>query len=482
MAAHTPNPRQSAPQQPAPQVLKELATALVPALSPGAVVTDPDILAAHSTDEAPDCPGAGAIALVRAKSVEDVQATMRFAHAHHIPVVPQGARSGISGGANASPGSILLDVTAMNRILHVDAENFVVTVQPGIINQDLKDALAPQGLFYPPDPGSVRLSTIGGNIATNAGGLCCVRYGVTHDFVREIKVVLPDGTLTRLGRKTAKGVAGLDLCSLFVGSEGTLGVIVEATLKVIPLPSAPLTAVATFPNEVAAARTVSQFMAEGVVPSLMELMDATTIEMLNGFGDFGLDATVGAMLIMQSNGTDAPADVQAFARVAEANSALDVAVSDDPRDSEDLIATRRMVQPSFETFARAHGGGQLLDDVCVPRSALPEFFERLDEIRAETGVIISVVAHAGDGNTHPAIFYDLHDPSSRDAATRAFGQIMELGLSLGGTITGEHGVGFLKKEWLPRELDEGARRLHRQVKDAIDERGIMNPGKMLGSL
>ncbi|HIW96051.1 MAG TPA: FAD-binding protein [Candidatus Corynebacterium gallistercoris] len=451
-------------------------------LTPGALTTDADVIAAHSFDEAPGCPGEGAIALVRARSVEDVQAAMAFAHARSIPVVPQGARSGISGGANGSPGAILLNLTAMNKVLNIDAANSVVTVEPGIINQDLKDALAPHGLFYPPDPGSVKLSTIGGNIATNAGGLCCVRYGVTHDFVRELKVVLPDGRLTRLGRKTAKGVAGLDICSLFVGSEGTLSVIVEATLKVIPLPPAPITAVATFPDEVAAARTVADFMASGRVPTLMELMDSTTISMLNAFGDFGLDETVGAMLIMQASGPVAVEDVEAFASVAQANSAVDVAFSDDPKDSEDLIATRRMVQPSFETFARAHGGGELLDDVCVPRSALPDFFAGLDEIRERTGAVVAVVAHAGDGNTHPAIFYDQGDATSTSRANEAFGAIMQLGLDLGGTITGEHGVGYLKREWLAKELDDANRQLHRNIKDAVDPAGIMNPGKMLDAL
>lgn len=457
-------------------------SALEAALSPGAITTDRAVIESFSKDYSLYSPVGAAIALVRANSVEDVQATMRFAHAHRIPVVPQGARTGISGGSNAIDGCILLSVAKMNKILEINPTDTCVTVQPGIINQELKDALRPHGLYYPPDPGSVKISSIGGNIATNAGGLCCVKYGVTRDFVREIKVVLADGTLTRLGRKTVKGVAGLDLCGLFVGSEGTLGVIVEAMLSLIPLPKAPVTAVATFPDETAAALTVRQYMGEGRRPSLMELMDGMTLKMLNEFGDFGLEESAGAMLIMQSDSATQVEDVREFERVAKENGALDAVHSDDPRDSEDLVAARRSVQPAYEVYSRAHGGGQLLDDVCVPRSKLPDFFRLLDQLRARTSVTVSMVAHAGDGNLHPAVFFDASDSDSTAEAERIFGEIMQLGIDLGGTITGEHGVGSLKKEWLPKELDEGSRRLHRSIKDAVDPAGIMNPEKMLAEI
>lgn len=448
----------------------------------GTVSVDSDVLEAASSDMAPNAEHGRALALVRAKSVDDVVATMRFAHERGIPVVPQGAMSGLNGGANAVDGSILLSVRGMDRVLSIDATNHTVTVEPGIINGDLKKELAKHQLAYPPDPGSMAMSSIGGNIATNAGGLCCVKYGVTRDYVREIKVVLPDGTLTRLGRKTAKGVAGLDLCSLFVGSEGTLGVIVEATLKVVPLPPEPLTAVATFPHEHAAAATVSAYMATGHQPSLLEFIDGITIGLLNDFGDFGLDTSVGAMLIMQSDAPTAAVDVEKFTEVAEDNGAIDVAFSDNAADNEALIATRRCVQPANEVYVRNHGGGQLIEDICIPRSAMPEFFDRLAEIREETNTMIGVVAHAGDGNTHPSIFYDVNEPQSCANAEAAFEQIMDLGLELGGTITGEHGIGSVKAQWLTKELDEGSRALHRSIKDAVDPQGIVNPGKMLGAL
>ncbi|WP_312775247.1 FAD-binding oxidoreductase [Corynebacterium variabile] len=446
----------------------------------GSLTTDPDVLATYSLDESEHRPDGAALALVRATCVDDVVATMRFAHERGIPVIPQGARSGLSGGACAVEGCILLSVKAMDRILAVDEENKTVTVEPGIINLDLKNALRPYGLAYPPDPGSVALCSIGGNIATNAGGMCCVKYGVTREYVREITVVLADGTVTRLGHRTVKGVAGLDLTALFTGSEGTLGVIVEATLKLVPLGTDPLSALATFPDVRTATDAVAAYMATGATPSMLEMMDGISIGFINAIGDFGMDDAVGAVLIMQSDSTTAAADTEAFAAVARDHGAVDVAFADNAQDSEMLVAARRSVQPGNEHYARAHGGGQLIDDVCVPRSHLAEFCSGVEAIREETGTMIALVAHAGDGNVHPSVFYDQQDAASQAAATEAFDRIMALGLSLGGTITGEHGVGVLKAEWLARELDEGNRHLHRVIKEAVDPTGILSPGKMLG--
>lgn len=440
------------------------------------VVTDADIVAAHSTDMSVGAAVGRALALVRPTTVDDVQHIMRWAHAHKVPVVPQGARTGLAGGAHATDGCLLVDVSAMNKILEVDPDNLTVTVQPGVINQDLKNHLADYGLAYPPDPGSVAISTIGGNIATNAGGMCCVHFGVTGHFVRSLSVVLADGTLTRVGHRTAKGVAGLDLASLFVGSEGTLGIIVEATLKVIPAPPAPVTVVATFDSVVAAARTVSQAMSSGVTPRLCELIDGFTIGLLNDFGHFGLDPQAGALLIVQLN-TDNEA--QQFSQTAQAQGASDVVESSHPDDADAMIAARRAVQPSFEKYMQSHGGGQIIEDICVPRSALPSFYEEIDRIKQETGVAMSVVAHAGDGNTHPTLFFDPSCPQSVSAAHSAFEKVMKAGLDVGGTITGEHGVGLLKAPYLALELDEGNRLLHRKIKEAVDPFNILNPGKGL---
>ncbi|WP_462418427.1 FAD-binding oxidoreductase [Kytococcus sp. Marseille-QA3725] len=459
---------------------------LAPALSEGALSLDADLLETYSRDLALFCAAEGAVGLVRARTVEDVQATLRFAHAHEVPVVPQGARTGISGGANAVPGSLLLSVEKMDRVLQVDTAEQTVTVEPGIINQTLKDHLREYGLSYPPDPGSVAISSIGGNVATNAGGLCCVKYGVTRDYVRQLKVVLADGSLTTLGPRTAKGVAGLDLRGLFIGSEGTLGVVVEVTLRLVPQLSPPLTAVATFPTEAAAAAVVAEFMATGARPSMVELLDGASLAMLNDYGDFGLDADAGAMLLVQSDGSGdaatAQREVEGFSGIAESAGALDVGFTDDPADSDAMVATRRLAQPAFEKYAHAHGGGQLLDDICLPRGRMQEFFERLAEVRRDSGMTVAVVAHAGDGNLHPSVFFDSADEAQTARAHEVFDSLMELGLELGGTITGEHGVGYLKRGWLARELDPASQQLHLAVKQALDPKGILNPGKMLDAL
>ena len=451
-------------------------------LSSGALVTDRDVIDSYSSDKALFCPAGTASALVRAADVDDVVAVMRFATAHRIPVVTQGARTGLSGAANATDGAILLNVAKLNAIIDIDEVDQTCRVQPGVINQDLKTALAEHGLSYPPDPGSVAISTIGGNVATNAGGMCCVKYGVTRDYVRGLTVVLADGTVTRLGRQTAKGVAGLDLAGLFVGSEGTLGVIVEITLGLKPLLAPPVTGVGIFPDMESAGRTVTELMASGAAPSMLELMDGGTVGMINAYGDFGLPDGAGALLLVQSDapGQAGVTELESFEAIARAQGADEVFFSDDPADSEMLVAARRAVSPAMEKYVSGLGGGELIDDVCVPRSRLGEFFARLDEIAGRHSVEVSTAGHAGDGNMHPSVLFDAHDPASVAEAKETFAEIMQLGLDLGGTITGEHGVGYLKKDWLVRELDAGARALQTSIKAAVDPLGILNPGKMLG--
>lgn len=451
-------------------------------LSSGALVTDRDVIDSYSADKALFCPAGEALALVRAASVDDVVAVMRFATAQRIPVVTQGARTGLSGAANATDGAILLNVAKLNAILDIDKVNQTCRVQPGVINQDLKHALAEHGLSYPPDPGSVAISTIGGNVATNAGGMCCVKYGVTKDYVRGMTVVLADGTVTKLGRQTAKGVAGLDLAGLFVGSEGTLGVIVEITLGLKPLLTPPVTGVGIFPDTESAGHTVSEFMSSGAAPSMLELLDGASVAMINAYGDFGLPDGAGALLIVQSDapGQAGVAELEAFESVAKGQGADEVFFSEDPADSEMLVAARRAVSPAMEKYVSGIGGGELIDDVCVPRSRLGEFFARLGEIAAAHSVEVSTAGHAGDGNMHPSVLFDASDEASVAEAKETFAEIMQLGLDLGGTITGEHGVGYLKKDWLVRELDAGAQVLQSSIKSAVDPLGILNPGKMLG--
>jgi glycolate oxidase len=439
------------------------------------VSIDPDVLRALSRDYAPLCPAGTPAALIRPSSTDEVSTALRIAHRHRIPVVPQGARTGMSGGANALDGCLLLSLERMKRILAIDTLEQTGTVQPGVVNAEFSRAVAEQGLFYPPDPSSWEFSTLGGNAATNAGGLCCVKYGVTADFVRALEVVLADGTVIRTGRSTAKGVAGYDLTRLFTGSEGTLGVITELTLSLRPAAQAPLTAVAFFPRLGAAGAAVTSFMAGGARPSLLELMDRTSIEVVSGYRDFGFPQGTEAALIAQSDAGPQAAreDLARFAECAETQDG-EVVIADDPAEGRLLLEARRSVG-----FATERLGAFLSEDVCVPRARLVELVEGFQGIAAEYRLTTTCCGHAGDGNMHPTLVFDPDDADEVDRAHRAFDRVMELGLGLGGTITGEHGVGVLKREWLARELGPDSLRLQHGLKALFDPTGILNPGKVL---
>jgi glycolate oxidase len=440
----------------------------------GATTEDPDVLAAYARDRASFCPVGQPAALVRARSVDDVVETLQWAYENRVPVIPQGARTGLSGGANAVDGCVLLSLEKMDRILEIDVEEQIAVVQPGVINARLAAAVAEKGLYYPPDPGSKDISSIGGNVATNAGGMCCVKYGVTGDFVRALQVVLADGRVTRTGRRTAKGVAGYDLTHLFVGSEGTLGVVTEITVALRSAAARPLTAVAFFGDAVDAGRAVAHYLGQGFRPSVLEFMDAASIKAISKIKDLGFPPGTGAVLIAQSDaGNNAAEELKAFERSARTCHATDVVVGDDPAEGDLLMQGRRLAGLSFEEYP-----GSLIDDVCVPRGKLAELIAGVQRIAAEHDVMIACVGHAGDGNMHPTVLFDL---DQAEQAQRAFDAVMRLGLDLGGTITGEHGVGLLKREWLARELDEAALWAHHQVKQGLDPRGILNPGRVVNS-
>jgi glycolate oxidase len=444
-------------------------------LPPGSVIDDVDVLEAHRRDRASFCPSGKPAVLVRARSTEDVVTTLQWAERNRVPVVPQGARSGLSGAANASDECVLLSMEKMDRIVGIDAEEQVAVVQPGVVNGVLADAVAQAGLFYPPDPGSRSISTIGGNVATNAGGMCCVKYGVTGDFVRGLEVVLADGRVMRTGRRTAKGVAGYDLTHLMVGSEGTLGVITEITLALRPAHARPLTAVAFFSTVADACRTVAAYLGAGYQPSALEFMDAPTVQSVARIADLGFPDDLGAMLIAQSdNGDAARSDLAAFERAARDFDASDVVVADDPAEGDLLMQARRLVGDAHEQF-----GSLLVDDVCVPRRRLVDLVQGLHRLADEYQVRVLCAGHAGDGNMHPVVAFDADDPAETARAEQAFDAIMALGLQLGGTITGEHGVGHLKRRWLGRELDPAALSVQRAIKRALDPHGILNPGRVL---
>jgi glycolate oxidase len=448
---------------------------LVGGLPENTVFTDPDLLQSYRYDWARDPDAGTPLAVVRANCTADVQAVLRWATAHRVPVVPRGAGSSLSGGSTAVDGGITLSLERMREVT-VDPITRVGVAQPGALNAEVKAAAAAHGLWYPPDPSSFEMCSIGGNAATNAGGLCCVKYGVTTDYVLGMEVVLADGTAVRLGGPRIKDVAGLSLTKLFVGSEGTLGVITELTLRLLPAPPPACTLVATFAGMEAAADAVVAITSK-LRPSMLELMDNGSINAVEDLLKMGLDRSVGALLLARSDapGPAAAHEIELVRAACEANGAADVFTTSDADEGEAFLAARRAAFPAMERV-----GVLLLEDVGVPVPSLPTLVHGVREIAAARETHIVVVAHAGDGNTHPIIAYPPGDAAAEARARQAFGDVIDLALSLGGTITGEHGVGRLKAPWLPAQLGPDVMALTQRVKDALDPDGILNPGVILG--
>jgi glycolate oxidase len=451
-------------------VLRDLAGAV----GPEALLTDPTGIEAYRFDQARFCPAGVPLAVVRPTSTAEVAAVLRVASAHRVPVVPQGARTGLAGAANAVEGGIVLSLNRMDRILALDPVEQVAVVQPGVVNVALQDAAAEHGLFYAPDPSSFRECTIGGNIATGAGGLRCVKYGVTREAVRALEVVLADGEVLRTGTPTAKGVAGYDLTRLLVGSEGTLAIITEATVALQPRPEPALTLAAVFPSAATAMAAVAAIMSDGPRPSLLEFLDGHTIRAVQAYRDLGLPTDAGALLLAQSDrGSRAADDLAVMAKLCVEAGASETAEASDASESELLLEARRLVHWGVDAL-----GSTLVEDVCVPRARLVDLVEGLQRISDESGLLITCAGHAGDGNMHPTVVFERGNAAVERSAYDAFGAVMALGLELGGTITGEHGIGILKRDWLARELSPAARRIQLAVKQAFDPLAILNPGKV----
>jgi glycolate oxidase len=444
---------------------------LIADLPDGVVVTDPAVTEGYRQDRALDPAAGKPLAVVRPRRTEEVQTVLRWASAHRVPVVTRGAGSGLSGGATALDNGIVLSTEKM-RDISVDPITRTAVCQPGLFNAEVKKAVAEHGLWYPPDPSSFEICSIGGNIATNAGGLCCVKYGVTTDYVLGMRVVLADGTAVRLGGPRLKDVAGLSLTKLFVGSEGTLGVITEVTLRLLPAQNASSVVVATFSTVEAAVDAVLGVSAR-LRPAMLEFMDSVAINAVEDTLRMDLDRGAAAMLVAGSDerGLGGSQDAELMASVFVENGAVDVFSTDDPDEGEAFVAARRFCIPAVEAK-----GSLLLEDVGVPLPALGKLVTGIARIAAERDLMISVIAHAGDGNTHPLIVYDPADAAMTERAHLAFGEIMDLAIGLGGTITGEHGVGRLKRPWLDSYLGPEVMELNQRIKQALDPLGILNPG------
>ncbi|MGC0252541.1 FAD-binding oxidoreductase [Pseudactinotalea sp. Z1748] len=438
------------------------------------VQTDPEVLQAHRRDRALDPAAGTAIAVVLAESTEHVQAAVRWAGKHRVPIVPRGLGSGLSGGASALDGGLVISTMRM-RAVRIDPGTATAVVQPGVINADLKDAAAEHGLWYPPDPASFTFCSIGGNIATNAGGLCCVKYGVTGDYVLGLEVVLADGCAIRVGGPRIKDVAGLDLVGLFVGSEGTLGIITEATLRLLPQPPRARIVVGWFDDSGAAAAAVHA-AARSIRPSMLEYMDQLAINCVEDELGLGLDRSAAALVIAGTDDQhpDGP-EVTALLTALTEHGATDAheAVAE---MAETFVHARRIAIPAVERL-----GHLLLEDVGVALPRLGELIEGVQQIARDRDVPIAFIAHAGDGNTHPLVVVDPTDPAQRARAETAYGEIMDLAIDLGGTITGEHGVGRLKQPWLAAQIGADVLEVSARIKAALDPEQILNPGVILAA-
>ncbi len=454
------------------KILKELQTIV----GKEYVLTSPEDLVAYSYDgtfaeHRPD-------AVVQPASTEEVSAVMKVAWREEIPVVPRGMASGLAAAAVPLSGGLTLDTCRLNRIFEIDEVNFTVTAGAGVITQDLADAVAEKGLFYPPDPSSIRQSTLGGNAACNAGGPRCLKYGVTGDYVMGLTVVLADGRILKTGGKAIKNVTGYNLTQLFVGSEGTLGIITELLLRLIPKPQVARTAKAIFPKLADASVAVNNILNAGIIPATIELMDETAIATIEEAMQLGLPLDVEAMLIIEADGMEEDVvlrEVEAIAEICRASGAREVEVARSEEERAELWRARRSISPSLARRAP----NKLGEDISVPRSAIPDAVAAIKEISRKYDIPIAIFGHAGDGNLHPNILFDKKDPAQVEKMKKAAAEIFAASVRLGGTLSGEHGVGNLKLPFLEQDLGPLYIEVMGKIKKALDPKNILNPGKVV---
>lgn len=448
---------------------------LVDLLSPERVLTQPEDLIPYSFD------GTAALArrplaVVFPQCAEEVSAVLRWAYEHAIPVVTRGSGTGLSGGSVPVDGGIVLCLTKFDKILELDRANLCLLTEPGVLTAEVSRQAEAAGLFYPPDPSSMKISTIGGNVANNSGGLRGLKYGVTRDYVMGLEVVLANGDIVWLGSKCVKDVAGLSLKDLFVGSEGILGVITKILLKLVPKPTARQTLLATYDSLEKAARCVADIIAHPVIPCTLEFLDKTTLRAVEDFAHVGLPQDAEALVLMETDGHPAQVAEEAVAMEAIAKSAGAMEVKTAASDAEaTALATAR--RSAFSALARIRPT-TILEDVTVPRSALPELVREIQASSARHRVQVGVFGHFGDGNVHPTFLADERDAEEMHRVEEAMREVMEAAVRLGGTITGEHGVGLAKKQFLPLQFHAAEMRLLASVKAALDPKRILNPGKI----
>ncbi len=452
-----------------------LAAELTTLLPPERVLTSPEDFAVYGFDATATLSGQ-ATCVVLPQTTDEVAAVVRFAAARKIPVVSRGSGTGLSGGSVPVPGGIVLCLVRMARILELDEKNLTLFAEAGAITQQIAEAADRVGLLYPPDPGSMKISTIGGNVAENSGGLRGLKYGVTRDYVMGMEVVLASGEIVWLGNKCVKDVAGYSMKDVFIGSEGTLGIITKVLLKLVPKPAAKATLLATFHEMEAAANTVSAIIAAKIIPCTLEFLDRVTIACVEDFAHVGLPLDAEAILLMETDGHPVVVDEQARAMeaIAVQCGAASVKRAGTLEEAAKLATARRS---AFSALARV-APTTILEDATVPRSELTKMIRFIQEVSARHHLRIGTFGHMGDGNLHPTFLTDERNADEMARVEKAMHEIFDYALALGGTITGEHGVGLAKKAFLPRAIGDASLNLMRQLKLALDPHGILNPGKI----
>lgn len=414
-------------------------------------------------------------AVVKPVNTREVAELAAFAYENETPLVPRGAGTGMTGGSVPMNDVVVLSMEGMNRILEIDRDNMIAVVEPGVINGHLQEKLEEKGLFYPPDPASLKFCTLGGNVAENAGGPRAIKYGVTKDYVLGLETVLSDGRVIMTGGRTYKGVVGYDLTRLLVGSEGTLGIITKIFLKVLPLPEEIVTLLCTFSSLDAAAHTVSRITSSSIIPRTLEIMDRESISAVEKYKNFGLPQDAEALLLIEVDGSHQAASEEAE-KIAALCSSADgsVSIAEDPYSKQRLWEARRAISPALYKISPA----KINEDIVVPRGRVAEMFHALRDIAEKYDLIIANFGHAGDGNIHVNVMTDRNKPEEYKKAVESVKDIFEATLKLGGTISGEHGVGLTKKQYLDMELPEENIEIMKAIKKIFDPRGILNPGKI----
>ncbi|MBI1387584.1 MAG: FAD-binding protein [bacterium] len=453
----------------------DVAQSLKKIFPPDRVATDPVDIATYSFDGTPNLNAAPA-AIVYPETTEEISALMKWAYEKKVKVVPRGSGTGLSGGCVPIQSGVVLCTVRMNKILEIDEENLTVLCQPGVVTADLAKEVGKKGLFYPPDPGSMKISTIGGNVVENSGGLRCLKYGVTEDYVMGLEVVLPNGEIFWTGSKSKKDVAGYNLKKILVSSEGTLGVITKVLLRLIPPPAASKTMLAYFPDMVSAGNAVKGVIAGKIIPCALEFLDNVTINCVEDHAHIGLPRDIGALLMIQTDGHPAQVEEESAAIETICNQcgASGFKTAQTAEEAEQLAQARRM---ALSSLARRKPT-TILEDATVPRNKVPEMLAFIEQVRDKYKLDIGTFGHAGDGNLHPTCLTDERDKEEMERVEHCFDEIFKKAIELGGTVTGEHGVGCIKSKYLPMMVGETGMQVMRRIKRSFDPDGILNPGKI----